>query len=72
MANKRLLNACGSQTTATISQNQTVRPGFNTPLRTESNEMLIIMEADHGMQAKGFSAEYSTVRRESLAYVVNQ
>lgn len=66
-ADKRLLKSCGSRSTGLISPNQTAVRGFNIPLRTESNEMLIIMEADHGVQAKGFSAEYKTVSQQLFA-----
>lgn len=62
---KLLLRTCGSQSIFSDSSNQTARPGFNRPLKSQSNEMLVVMEADHGLQAKGFAAEYSTVARIS-------
>lgn len=60
---KLLLKSCGSQTIWPDSTNQTKRPGFTEPLKSTGNEMLVIMEADHGIEAKGFAAEYSTVNR---------
>lgn len=59
---KLLLRTCGAQTIGNDSTNQT-RPGFTKPLRSKSNEMLVVMETDSDIQAKGFDAEYSTVFR---------
>lgn len=61
-ADKLLLKSCGSQNIGTDSGNSTSRPGFTRPLKSTGNEMLIVMEADHGIQAKGFAASYSTVQ----------
>lgn len=60
-ADKLLLKSCGSQIIGSDATNQTKRPGFTEPLKSSSNEMLVIMEADHGVEAKGFAAEYTTV-----------
>lgn len=60
-ADKLLLKSCGSQIIGSDSNNQTKRPGFTEPLKSTGNEMLVIMDADHGVEAKGFAAEYSTV-----------
>lgn len=57
---KLLLKTCGSQAIGTDSSNQT-RLGFTKPLKSNSNEMLIVMETDHDTEAKGFDAEYETV-----------
>lgn len=54
---KLLLKSCGTQTTATSN----FTDGFTQPLKSSGNEMLIVMEADHGLEAKGFAAQYSTV-----------
>lgn len=59
-SDRLLLRTCGSQTIGPGTLNQT-RPGFSAPLKSRGNEMLIVMEADHGLQAKGFAAQYSTV-----------
>lgn len=53
-----LLKSCGSHA---ISTNQTGQPGFTEPIKSTGNAMLIVMEADHGVEAKGFSAQYTTV-----------
>lgn len=60
-ADKLLLKSCGSQIIGPDATNQTKRPGFTEPLKSTGNEMLVIMEADHGIEAKGFAAEYTTV-----------
>lgn len=60
-ADKLLLKSCGSQTIGTTDANQRKRPGFTEPLKSMGNEMLVVMEADHGIEAKGFAAEYTTV-----------
>lgn len=60
---KLLLKKCGIQATAPSSTNDTASPGFTEPLKSTGNVLLIVMEADHAIQAKGFSAEYSTVCR---------
>lgn len=61
---KVLLKTCGSHTISQDSRNQTDSAGFTSQLKSSGNEMLIIMEADHGLQAKGFSAQYETVSPE--------
>lgn len=59
---KLLLKSCGIHATSTTnSTNQTGQLGFTKPLKSSGNAMLIIMEADNGIEAKGFSAQYSTV-----------
>lgn len=59
---KLLLNrTCGSQTFGPDATNQTNRPGFNVPLKSQSNEMLVVMESDETTQAKGFAAQFETV-----------
>lgn len=59
---KLLLKSCGTQTIDPNATNITSRPGFTMPLTSTGNEMLIVMEADHGVQAKGFAAKYATVK----------
>lgn len=59
---KLLLKSCGIHVTSSSnSTNKTSEPGFTEPLKSTGNVMLIIMEADHGLEAKGFAAQYSTV-----------
>lgn len=58
---KLLLKSCGIHATAPSSTNDTAQLGFTKPLKSTGNVMLIIMEADYAVQAKGFSAQYSTV-----------
>lgn len=60
---KLLLRSCGSQIIGTNAMNETKRPGFTEPLKSSGNEMLVVMEADHGLEAKGFVAQYTTVCR---------
>lgn len=61
-SDKLLLQSCGSQIISQDANNRTTeRPGFTIPLISTGNEMLIVMEADHGIQAKGFSAQFTTV-----------
>lgn len=69
---KLLLRSCGSQITTPDATNQTNRPGFTTPLRSRDNQMLIVMEADHGVQAKGFAAQYETVALIHMLFVHNE
>lgn len=57
---KLLLKACGTHATSNAT-NQTAQPGFTESLKSTGNEMLVVMEADHGIEDKGFSAQYSTV-----------
>lgn len=59
---KLLLKTCGSQTMGPDS-NGTARPGFTKPLRSRTNEMLIVMQTDETVEAKGFSAQYEMVSR---------
>lgn len=49
-----LMNVCGSQIRNTT--------GFSSPLKSQSNEMLIVMETNDNVQAKGFSAQYEMVK----------
>lgn len=58
---KLLLKTCGSQTFGPDATNQTNRPGFTKPLKSQSNEMLVVMESDDNIQAKGFAAQFETV-----------
>lgn len=58
---KLLLKSCGTHATAPSSTNETAQPGFTEPLKSTSNVLLVIMEADYAVQAKGFAAQYSTV-----------
>lgn len=57
---KLLLRTCGSQTIDGDSGNQT-RFAFSKPLKSQGNEMLVVMDTDSDVQAKGFSARYKTV-----------
>ncbi|XP_055295203.1 cubilin homolog [Sitodiplosis mosellana] len=57
---KLLLKTCGSQTFGPDSGNQTARPGFTKPLKSSANEMLIVMETDSSVTAKGFAAKFET------------
>lgn len=56
-----LLRTCGSQTFGPDAANQTSRPGFTKPLKSSSNEMLVVMETDDSIAAKGFAAQFETV-----------
>lgn len=58
---KLLLRTCGSQPFALDSVNQTERLGFTKPVKSTGNEMLIVMETDETIEAKGFKAEFETV-----------
>lgn len=59
---KLLFKRCGTHATAASSStNGTGEPGLTEPLKSTGNVMLIIMESDYALQAKGFSAQYSTV-----------
>lgn len=57
---KLLLKTCGSQTIGPDTTNQT-RLAFTKPLRSSGNEMLVIMETDDTIEAKGFDAGFATV-----------
>lgn len=70
---KLLLKSCGIHATALSNVlNETGPPGFTEPLKSTGNAMLIIMEADHGLEAKGFSAQYSTVCVEFVCHWLKQ
>lgn len=57
-----MFKRCGTHATAASSStNGTGEPGLTEPLKSTGNVMLIIMESDYALQAKGFSAQYSTV-----------
>lgn len=59
---KLLFKECGTHATASSSStNETAHPGLTEPLKSTGNVMLIVMESDYALQAKGFSAQYSTV-----------
>lgn len=64
---KLLLKSCGIHATAPSGSTNQTQPGFTEPLKSSGNVMLIIMEADIGLEAKGFSAQYSTVCRMSIS-----
>lgn len=49
---KLLLKACG---------NENKGIGFEKPLRSDSNELLVVMDADASFESKGFAATYSPV-----------
>lgn len=58
---KLLLKTCGSQTIGLDTNNNQTRLAFTKPLRSSGNEMLVIMETDDNIEAKGFGADFSTV-----------
>lgn len=58
---KLLLKTCGSQTFGPDVVNQTARPGFTKPIRSSGNEMLVVMQTDDSIEAKGFAAQFETV-----------
>ncbi|XP_031624566.1 cubilin homolog [Contarinia nasturtii] len=57
---KLLLRTCGSQPFVPDAVNQTARPGFTKPIRSTGNEMLVVMETDSSIEAKGFKASFET------------
>lgn len=65
---KLLLKTCGSQTFGPDSVNQTVRLGFNKPVRSTGNEMLVVMETDDTIEAKGFAAQFETVFENHILF----
>lgn len=69
-ADKLLLKTCGSQTIGLDSTNKT-RPAFSKPLRSSGNEMLVIMETDDNIEAKGFDAGFSTVIFSQLIFSIH-
>lgn len=59
--NKLLFKKCGTHATAPSSANGTGEPGLTESLKSTGNVMLIVMESDYALQARGFAAQYSTV-----------
>lgn len=71
---KLLLRTCGSQEFGPDTVNQTARPGFTKPVRSTSNEMLIVMETDDSIEAKGFAAQFETVvenHHQTIANIIS-
>lgn len=67
---KLLFKECGTHATApSRSTNETAHPGLTEPLKSTGNAMLVVMESDYALQAKGFAAQYSTVRLHFLIIV---
>lgn len=56
-----MMKECGSQTIGSEAVNGTARLGFTKPIKSTGNEMLIVMETDGSIGAKGFAAEFETV-----------
>lgn len=65
---KLLLKTCGSQSFGPDAVNQTARPGFTKPIKSSGNEMLVVMETDDSIEAKGFAAQFETVYENHLRF----